>query len=72
MLLSPFPFCAGRLSYFLWHEGIHSSGFGGKCISGESNLEERNLEIPSIICTRCNQDLAKEANAPLANVSTTS
>jgi hypothetical protein len=45
--------------------------FGGKCISDESKLEERNQEIPTIKCTRCNRDLVEEASAPLANVITT-
>lgn len=27
------------------HAGVHSSNFEGKCISGESKLEERNQEI---------------------------
>jgi hypothetical protein len=45
VLLSSAPFSAGRLSYFLSHADIHSGGFGGKCISDESKLEERNQEI---------------------------
>ncbi len=45
---SPSPLSAGRLSYFLSHEDIHSSGFGGKCISDEGKPEERNKEIPHI------------------------
>jgi hypothetical protein len=61
-------FSVRRLSYFLSHADIHSSGFGGKCISDESKLEERNQEITTIKCTRCNRDLVKEASAPPANV----